>query len=80
MVQQGYAIAEPINAAAQGAAPQVFLLAEQGWNTYSTTVETRAELVRTKPEVLGGEPLLSYAISGNEGQRVGEIAAMASRA
>ena len=52
MVQQGYAIAEPINAAAQGAAPQVFLLAEQGWNTYSTTVETRAELVRTKPEVV----------------------------
>jgi NitT/TauT family transport system substrate-binding protein len=52
MVQQGYATSEPINAAAQGANPQLFLLADQGWNTYSTTVETRVELVRTKPEVV----------------------------
>ena len=52
LVQQGYATSEPINAAAQGAAPQLFLLAEQGWNTYSTTIETRAELVRTRPEVV----------------------------
>lgn len=52
MVQQGYATSEPVNAALQGAKPRIFLLAEQGWNTYSTTVETRNELVRTKPEVV----------------------------
>ncbi len=52
MVQQGYAMAEPVNAALQGARPKIFLLAEQGWNTYSTTVETRNELVRTKPDVV----------------------------
>lgn len=52
MVQQGYATSEPVNAALQGAKPKIFLLAEQGWNTYSTTVETRNELVRAKPEVV----------------------------
>lgn len=52
MVQQGYAVAEPVSAAQQGAKPRIFLLAEHGWNTYSTTVETRNELVRTKPEVV----------------------------
>ena len=52
MVQQGYAVAEPISAIAQGAKPQVFMLADHGWNTYSTTVETLADTVRTKPEVV----------------------------
>jgi NitT/TauT family transport system substrate-binding protein len=52
MVQQGYAMAEPISAAAQGAKPLVFMLADHGWNTYSTTVEARTEFVRTKPEIV----------------------------
>ena len=30
----------------------MFLLADHGWQTYSTTVETRAELIRTKPELV----------------------------
>ncbi|MFM9885723.1 MAG: ABC transporter substrate-binding protein [Burkholderiales bacterium] len=51
MVQQGYAMAEPVTALAQGAKPQIFMLADQGWNTYSTTVETRSELLRSKPDV-----------------------------
>ncbi|HMN82478.1 MAG TPA: ABC transporter substrate-binding protein [Burkholderiaceae bacterium] len=52
VVQQGYASSEPYSAIAAGAKPRVFLLADHGWQTYSTTVETRAELVRTKPELV----------------------------
>ncbi len=52
-VQQGYSISEPISIKAQaGFDPVVHLLADNGFNTYSTTIETRAELVRTKPELV----------------------------
>ncbi len=52
MVQQAYATAEPIYAAAQGAEVETFLLADQGWNTYSTTIETRDELVENDPDLV----------------------------
>ena len=51
-VQQGYSISEPISLKAQGLEPVVHLLADNGFSTYSTTIETRAELVRTKPELV----------------------------
>ena len=51
-VQQGYSISEPISLKAQGLEPVVHLLADNGFSTYSTTIETRAEMVRTKPEVV----------------------------
>jgi NitT/TauT family transport system substrate-binding protein len=52
-VQQGYSISEPISIKAQaGFDPMVFLLADNGFSTYSTTIETRTELVRTKPELV----------------------------
>ena len=52
-VQQGYAVAEPISIEkAAGFAPKLFLLADHGWSTYSTTIETRPELVRTKPDLV----------------------------
>ncbi len=52
-VQQGYSISEPISIKAQaGFDPVVHLLADNGFSTYSTTIETRAELVRTKPEMV----------------------------
>ncbi len=52
-VQQGYSIAEPINVRKQaGFDPVVHLLADQGFNTYSTTIETRAQLVREKPDLV----------------------------
>jgi NitT/TauT family transport system substrate-binding protein len=51
--QQGYGISEPINIKKQaGFDPKVHLLADQGWNTYSTTIETRQDLVRNKPETV----------------------------
>jgi NitT/TauT family transport system substrate-binding protein len=52
LVQQGYASSEPFTARAQGANPKVFLLADYGWSTYSTTVETRTDLVSRKPEMV----------------------------
>ena len=52
-VQQGYATAEPISIEkVTGAAPKVFLLADHGWSTYSTTIETRPELIQRKPETV----------------------------
>jgi NitT/TauT family transport system substrate-binding protein len=51
--QQGYSISEPISIKAQaGFDPMVFLLADNGFSTYSTTIETRQDLVRTKPELV----------------------------
>ena len=52
MVQQGYAIAEPLYAAKEGADVETFVLADYGWNTYSTTVETRVELVENNPDLV----------------------------
>ena len=52
MVQQGYASSEPYTAASQGAKPKVFLLADNGWNTYSTTIEARVDFVKSKADVV----------------------------
>ena len=52
-VQQGYSISEPISIKAQaGFDPVVHLLADNGFSTYSTTIETRAELVQNKPALV----------------------------
>ena len=52
-VQQGYGISEPISIEKQGGfKPVVHLLADHGWSTYSTVIETRQDLVKTKPEVV----------------------------
>jgi NitT/TauT family transport system substrate-binding protein len=52
-VQQGYSISEPINVKRQaGFDPVVHLLADQGFSTYSTTIETRTQLVREKPDLV----------------------------
>jgi NitT/TauT family transport system substrate-binding protein len=52
VVQQGYGTAEPLYAAAAGADPEWFLLADHGWNTYSTTVEARTEMVEEDPDLV----------------------------
>ena len=52
IVQQGYATAEPLYAAAAGAEVDTYLLADQGWSTYSTTLETRWELVENNPDLV----------------------------
>lgn len=52
IVQQGYATAEPLYAAEAGAEVDTYLLADHGWSTYSTTLETRKELVENNPDLV----------------------------
>ena len=51
-MQQAYGTAEPIYAKNAGAEVDTFLLADQGWNTYSTTIETRRQLVEENPDLV----------------------------
>ena len=52
-VMQGYLSSEPyaIEKAA-GIKPKVFLLADEGFDTYSTTIDTRTELVEKNPDLV----------------------------
>ncbi|MBV9947145.1 MAG: ABC transporter substrate-binding protein [Myxococcales bacterium] len=50
--QQCYATSEPLAARAKGSDPQVFLVADQGWNPYLGVVIARASLVREKPSLV----------------------------
>lgn len=48
---QGYLSSEPLMVKTEGGFdPDVFLLADQGWSTYSTTIETMADTIASKPE------------------------------
>lgn len=50
---QGYVTSEPFAVEQQGHfKPKIFLLADHGFNTYSTLIETRVELVEKKPDLV----------------------------
>ncbi|MCJ8144837.1 ABC transporter substrate-binding protein [Ancylobacter sp. A5.8] len=50
---QGYVTSEPLAIEKQGGfKPSLFLLADFGFDTYSTTIETRSELVNQNPELV----------------------------
>ncbi|MES2889246.1 MAG: ABC transporter substrate-binding protein, partial [Pseudomonadota bacterium] len=52
-IQQGYSVAEPIYVQAQGRfKPVVHLLADHGFSTYSTVIETRRDLVKNNPALV----------------------------
>jgi NitT/TauT family transport system substrate-binding protein len=52
-VQQGYSIAEPIYVRNEGGfEPVVHLLADHGFDTYSTLIETRVQMVRDRPDLV----------------------------
>jgi NitT/TauT family transport system substrate-binding protein len=52
-IQQGYSVAEPIYIKEQGKfEPIVHLLADHGFSTYSTLIETRTEVVKNNPELV----------------------------
>ena len=52
-VQQGYLTAEPFEIEKQaGWAPQVFLIADFGYQPYSTTIETRQDMVANNPDLV----------------------------
>lgn len=50
---QGYVTSEPLAVEkAGGFKPSIFLLADQGFDSYSTTIETRTELVQKNPDLV----------------------------
>jgi NitT/TauT family transport system substrate-binding protein len=52
-IQQGYATAEPLEVEKQGGfKPNVFLLADEGYSSYATLIETRRDLVAKNPDLV----------------------------
>jgi len=52
-IQQGYLTSEPFEVEKQGGfKPNVFLLADQGYSTYATLIETRREIVEKNPDLV----------------------------
>jgi len=50
---QGYVTSEPFEVEQKGGfRPKVFLLADQGFSSYSTLIETRRDLVEKKPDIV----------------------------
>ena len=51
--QQGYVTSEPYAVEKQGGfKPNIFLLADHGYDTYATTIETTVEMIEKKPDVV----------------------------
>ncbi len=52
-IEQGYLTSEPFAIARSGGfQPNVFLLADHGYETYATTIETRRDLLEKNPELV----------------------------
>jgi NitT/TauT family transport system substrate-binding protein len=52
-IQEGYATSEPYQIERQGKfKPNVFLIADYGYQSYSTTIETRRDLVTKNPDLV----------------------------
>jgi NitT/TauT family transport system substrate-binding protein len=52
-IQQGYATSEPFEVAREGGfTPNVFLLADYGYDSYSTLIETRRDLIDKNPDLV----------------------------
>ncbi|TPL95443.1 ABC transporter substrate-binding protein [Mesorhizobium sp. B2-3-12] len=52
-IQQGYVTSEPFAVKKEGGfVPNQFLLADYGWDTYSTTIEVMQDTIDKKPEIV----------------------------
>jgi len=51
-VQQGYVTSEPFLVEKAGGKPQVFLLANEGYATYASVIETSRKMVQEKPDLV----------------------------
>jgi NitT/TauT family transport system substrate-binding protein len=52
-IQQGYVTSEPFAVEREGHfKPNIFLLADQGYGTYATTIETRTDVIAEHPDVV----------------------------
>ncbi len=61
--QQGYITSEPFAIKKQGGfMPNIFLLADYGFDTYSTTIETMSDTIKNKPKVV--ECFINGSITG----------------
>ncbi|CAD7694846.1 unnamed protein product [Ostreobium quekettii] len=73
-IQQGFATAEPMRVEeASGEAPLVFLLADNGWDSYSTVIETSQRLIDDQPELV--QRFVNASILGWYGYLYGDNAA-----
>ncbi len=62
-IQQGYVTSEPFAVEREGGfSPKVFLLADYGYDTYSTTIETSWKLVEENPDLV--QRFVSASIEG----------------
>jgi NitT/TauT family transport system substrate-binding protein len=53
VAMQGYVTSEPFTVEKVGGfKPKIFLLADQGFDTYSTTIETRLDLIAKRPDLV----------------------------
>jgi NitT/TauT family transport system substrate-binding protein len=62
--QQCFVSSEPIAARQKGGDPQVFLIADAGFNPYATVVITRRELIQKRPELVK-----AFVLATREGWR-----------
>ena len=52
-IQQGYITSEPYAVEKEGHfKPNIFLFADNGYSTYATTIETRADVIAKKPDLV----------------------------
>jgi NitT/TauT family transport system substrate-binding protein len=51
-IQQGFLTSEPLKAQKAGVKPVVHLLADNGYVSYATTLETRSQMVKERPDVV----------------------------
>jgi NitT/TauT family transport system substrate-binding protein len=51
-IQQGFLTSEPLKAQQAGVKPVIHLLADNGYVSYATTLETRSQLVKERPDVV----------------------------
>jgi NitT/TauT family transport system substrate-binding protein len=72
-VQQGFLTSEPLKAQKAGVKPVVHLLADNGYVSYATTLETRQQMVKERPDVV--QRFVNATIEGWYSYLYGERAA-----
>jgi NitT/TauT family transport system substrate-binding protein len=72
-VQQGFVTSEPLKAQKAGVKPVVHLLADNGYISYATTLETRQQLVKENPDVV--QRFVNASLEGWYGYMYGDRSA-----
>ncbi|MGQ0656019.1 MAG: ABC transporter substrate-binding protein [Betaproteobacteria bacterium] len=72
-IQQGFLTSEPLKAQKAGIKPVVHLLADNGYVSYATTLETRQQMVKERPDVV--QRFVNATLEGWYGYLYGERSA-----